>query len=78
VEFGTDGQSASMSWYRAHDQILHVLYSVMYLLIDVGRPLWREDESVGTKLFLVHRFLSPDDGSATFLRNVGSYKSHTE
>jgi hypothetical protein len=30
-----------------------------------------------TATFLVHRFLSPDDGGAKFLRNVGSYKSHT-
>jgi hypothetical protein len=28
-------------------------------------------------LFLVHRFFHPDDGGAKFLRNVGSYKSHT-
>jgi hypothetical protein len=27
--------------------------------------------------FLFHRFY-PDDGGPTFLRNVGSYKSHTE
>jgi hypothetical protein len=27
--------------------------------------------------FLARRFLSPDDGGAKFLRNVGSYKSHT-
>jgi hypothetical protein len=27
--------------------------------------------------FLVHRFLSSDDGSAKFLRNIDSYKSHT-
>jgi hypothetical protein len=43
VEFATDGQSASMSWCRptlwAHDQILHVLKSDMYSLLDVGRPL---------------------------------------
>jgi hypothetical protein len=30
-----------------------------------------------TATFLVHRFFSPDDGGAKFLRNVGSYKSHT-
>jgi hypothetical protein len=28
-------------------------------------------------LFLVHRFCYPDEGAARFLRNVGSYKSHT-
>jgi hypothetical protein len=28
-------------------------------------------------LFLVHRFCHPDEGGAKFLRNVGSYKSHT-
>jgi hypothetical protein len=28
-------------------------------------------------LFLVHRFLHPDEGGAKFFRNVGSYKSHT-
>jgi hypothetical protein len=28
-------------------------------------------------LFLVHRFCHPDEGRARFLRNVGSYKSHT-
>jgi hypothetical protein len=28
-------------------------------------------------LFLLHRFLSLDDGGAKFLRNVSSYKSHT-
>jgi hypothetical protein len=28
-------------------------------------------------LSLVHRFLSPDEGGAKFLRYVGSYKSHT-
>jgi hypothetical protein len=27
-------------------------------------------------LFLVHRFLSPDEGGARFLRNVGSHTSH--
>jgi hypothetical protein len=30
-----------------------------------------------TVLFLVHRFCHPDEGDARFLRNVGSYKSHT-
>jgi hypothetical protein len=28
-------------------------------------------------LFLVHRFFHPDEGGARFLRNLGSYKSHT-
>jgi hypothetical protein len=28
-------------------------------------------------VFLVHRFLLPDEGGARFLRYVGSYKSHT-
>jgi hypothetical protein len=28
-------------------------------------------------LFLVHRFLSSDDGGVNFLRNIGFYKSHT-
>jgi hypothetical protein len=32
---------------------------------------------VTATLFLVKRFLSSDDGGAKFLRNVGSYKSHT-
>jgi hypothetical protein len=32
---------------------------------------------LGTTLFLVNRFFHPDEGGARFLRNVGSYKSHT-
>jgi hypothetical protein len=28
-------------------------------------------------LFPVHRFYHPDEGGAKFIRNVGSYKSHT-
>jgi hypothetical protein len=50
--FATDGQSASMSWCRAHsetcDQILPPvgrLLSESCGLISVGRPLWREDGS---------------------------------
>jgi hypothetical protein len=43
----TDGQSVSKSWYRAlsgaNDQIF---ISDSYVLISVGRPLWREDGSV--------------------------------
>jgi hypothetical protein len=37
------GQSACMSWCGApsgaHDQILHVLWSDIYVLLHVGRPL---------------------------------------
>jgi hypothetical protein len=51
--FTTDGQSASMSWYRAPlwdcDQILllvRMLLSEICGLVSVGRPFWREDGSV--------------------------------
>jgi hypothetical protein len=50
--FMTDGQSVSMSWYRAHsktfDQILlpvGMLLSETCGLVSVERPLWREDGS---------------------------------
>jgi hypothetical protein len=32
---------------------------------------------LGTLTFLFHRFCHTDEGGAKFLRNVGSYKSHT-
>jgi hypothetical protein len=37
--------------FGAHDQILHVLYSGMYLILRVGRHLWREDGSVSCSAY---------------------------
>jgi hypothetical protein len=33
--------------------------------------------TLAVTLILVNRILHPDEGGAKFLRNVGSYKSHT-
>jgi hypothetical protein len=45
----TDGQSASPSWcwapVWAHDHLL-IFFVRQLLVLDVGRPLWREDGSV--------------------------------
>jgi hypothetical protein len=52
-----------------------MLRCVAFVLTDVSEEL-----SVGCWLrltFLLHRSCHPDDGGAKFLRNVGSYKSHT-
>jgi hypothetical protein len=44
----TDGQSASLSWCQAHlgSEITFLLLSDSCGFTDVGRPLWREGESV--------------------------------
>jgi hypothetical protein len=44
----TDGQSVSLSWCRApsgaHDQMFGTVWQLR--VVEVGRPLWREDGSV--------------------------------
>jgi hypothetical protein len=41
--------------FEAHDQILHFLYSDIYLFLYVGRPLWREDGSVSCSAHCRHQ-----------------------
>jgi hypothetical protein len=55
----TDGQSASLSWSKAHHlgfKVSSLILSDSCRLVDVGRSLWREDASVicqATNLILV-------------------------
>jgi hypothetical protein len=42
-----------------------------------NRRTLRRNNFLQLVLFLVDRFCHPDEGGARFLRNVGSYKSHT-
>jgi hypothetical protein len=47
------------------------------LAVTRNRQMLRRNTYLQLAFFLVHRFFHPDEGGGKFLRNVGSYKSHT-